>query len=217
MSLLVAGRAHGSPPANGRQRATSTRRWASDTAVKATTLWETFVVAAPPTPPSGARKTMRVPPEAQLVALLQAPAPAHALAVDERAVARQAVVGQRPGLAHALELGVHARDALVPVQRQVDALAAPDGQPLAVGRAGGRVLGLVAVAQQQERLALALGEDALLHLDRRGRVRVRGGELDTVGTADRNTGSGRQARALACGSRRVIVTAASSAAAPGPR
>ena len=110
--------------------------------------------------------------EAQLVALLEALAPAHPLAVDEGPVARQAVVGHRPGVADVLELGVHARDPLVPVQREVDALAAPDGQPVAVGGQPDEVLGLGAVAQQQERLALALGEDALLHLDRGGRVRV---------------------------------------------
>ena len=90
-------------------------------------------------------------------------------------------------------------------------------QPVDVGGQADDVLGLVGVAQEQERLALALGEDALLHLDRGGRMRVREGELDTVGTADRYTGSGRQARALACGSRRVIVTAASSVGAPRRR
>ena len=155
--------------------------------------------------------------QAQLVALLQALAPAHALAVDERAVARQAVVGHRPGVADALELGVHARDAVVPVQRQVDALAAPDAQPVAVGGQPHEVLGLRAVAQEQERLALALGEDALLHLDRRGRVRVqrRAGRTGHCST-DATARGGAQARALACGSRRVIVTAASSAARAGP-
>ena len=97
MCLLVAGRAHGSPPANGRQRATSTRRWASETAVKAIdALRDLRRGRARRPPPSGERKTIARAAEAQLVALLQALAPAHALAVDVGAVARQAVVGDRP-------------------------------------------------------------------------------------------------------------------------
>ena len=49
-----------------------------------------------------------------------------ALAVDERAVARQAVVDDRPVLLDPLELRVEARDLVVPVEHQVRRVPAPD-------------------------------------------------------------------------------------------
>ena len=121
--------------------------------MKAATLWETFGRRRSADAALGRAEDHARAAEAQLVALLQALASAHALAVDERAVARQAVVGHRPAVGDALELGVHARDALVPVQREVDALAAPDAQPVAVGGQPLRLAAAVlrAVAQEHER------------------------------------------------------------------
>ena len=65
---------------------------------------------------SGARKTTIVVAEAQLVAVGEPAPAADPLAVEERAVAREPVVGDRPLAADPLDLGVQARDLLVGVE-----------------------------------------------------------------------------------------------------
>ena len=98
--------------------------------------------------------------------------------LTKRPVARQAVVGGGPLVAEALELGVQARDLGVPLQRDVVAGAAPDRDALARRVEHEQPLGAVAVAQDEERRALALGLDALAQLGGRGRV---GGEWRLIG------------------------------------
>ena len=60
-------------------------------------------------------------PDREHVAVAQRPAAVDPLAVDERAVARAAVVDERPDIADALDRGVRARDLVVPGQRDVAA------------------------------------------------------------------------------------------------
>ena len=90
-------------------------------------------------------------PEAQHVAVAQAPAPVDALAVDERAVARQAVVDERPLAAARLELGVHAGHLAVPRQAQPDGVAPADPDRLVAERDD--ALLAVAVAMHEKRVA----------------------------------------------------------------
>ena len=71
-------------------------------------------------------------PHADHVAVAQPVAAAHPLAVDERAVPRQAVVGDRPLAPDALELRVQARDLRIPRQAQLVRGSAPHAQPLAI-------------------------------------------------------------------------------------
>ena len=72
------------------------------------------------------------------VAVVQPVARRHALAVDVGAVARQAVVDDRPLVAEALERGVHARDLGVPVEHDLVARPPADRDPLADRRPGRR-------------------------------------------------------------------------------
>src|SRR6185312_320072 len=67
------------------------------------------------------------------VAVAQALPRRHALAVDVGPVAREALVGDRPDAADALELGVGARDVAVPVDLDVGAVAAADGHAVVLG------------------------------------------------------------------------------------
>ena len=102
----------------------------------------------------------------QHVAVVQHPLPGDPLLVDERTVARQAVVGEGPYVTDVLELGVQARHTIVVGQAQVAHRVAADPQP-ALGRLECEDLLLVVrVAIDQERRLLALGRDLLLELAR---------------------------------------------------
>jgi hypothetical protein len=94
--------------------------------------------------------------EADVVPVAQAPSPVHPLAVDERAVARQAVVRHDPVAAHDLQLRVHARHLVVPVDRHVVGHPAPDQHGLPRGRQDVDALLAVDGAQDQERPAETL-------------------------------------------------------------
>src|SRR4051794_35969955 len=105
--------------------------------------------------------------EAHDVAVAQAQPGRHPLAVDERPVARETVVDDRPVGAESLELGMHARDLLVPREADVGLGGPAERQPL--GAAGQRhdPLGAVSRAEHEERMALALGVQLVLELGRR--------------------------------------------------
>jgi hypothetical protein len=113
-------------------------------------------------------------PDAQDVPIAQAVAPGDALPVDERAVAREAVVGDRPLVPQPLELGVQAAVLGVPLQGDVVARAAPDGRAAALRVEQDEALAAVAVAEHEERVATPFGLDALAQLRRRRRVRRQG-------------------------------------------
>ena len=102
--------------------------------------------------------------EAQGVAVDQAAPAVQALAVDERAVAGQPVVDERPVLLDPLEAGVEARDLLVPVEHDVRRLAAPDRDLRHPGREEEQLLSVVAASVEQEGLALAFSLDPSLEL-----------------------------------------------------
>ena len=88
-----AGVANSSPPANGRQSATSTRRWAGESSTSSSS--PVTAIVSLDRPERRAEHDRRVA-EAQQVAVGQPLALAQPLAVDERAVARQPVVDQVP-------------------------------------------------------------------------------------------------------------------------
>ena len=113
------------------------------------------------------------------VAVAQARAPVHPLAVDVGAVVRAPVVDEGPLVAEPLDARVHARDLRVPRQRDVVGRAAPDRQPLGHVAEVEDLLRALAVAKQQERPHPPLGLDALLQLG--GRRAVQGvGELHRI-------------------------------------
>ena len=101
--------------------------------------------------------------DANQVAVVEAAAAGQALAVDVGAVAGEAVVGDDPGTADPVELGVQARDRLVAGDPDVGVLLAPDRDPLA-GASIVSYLRAVAVAMDDERLAFALELDLALEL-----------------------------------------------------
>ena len=109
-------------------------------------------------------------PDADDVAVAQAAAGRHALLVDPRAVAREAVVGDRPVAAQPLERRVRARHARVPRQRHVGRLVAPDRQLGAVAGELDDDLPVVLVAQDEERRGRRLRAQALAQLGGRGDV-----------------------------------------------
>ena len=114
---------------------------------------------------AGRREQQARAPDAELVAVGQAPAPAHPLSVHERAVAREAVVDQRPVAARALEDRVHARDLGVPRQRDLARRAAADVHERRLARQRDDPLPALAVAEQHVGRAVALGREGT-HLDR---------------------------------------------------
>jgi hypothetical protein len=108
--------------------------------------------------------------DAQLVAVAKPAPAAHPLAVAERPVGRQPVVGDRPVVADALELRVRARDLKVPRHAQVGAGAAADRDLVVRQREDPLVVVVVAVVQQRE--AGALGVEPLLQFGGGRRVAV---------------------------------------------
>jgi hypothetical protein len=92
-------------------------------------------------------------PDPDHVAVAQRALPAQTLPVDERPVAREAVVLDRPARPAALQMGVDARYARIPPDLQVAAGSAAEHEPVAVQRH--QHLGALVVAQEQERRAAA--------------------------------------------------------------
>jgi hypothetical protein len=113
-------------------------------------------------------------PDADHVAVAQAVAPADALPVDVGAVARKAVVADRPLARDVLELGVQARDLRVPGQRHAVARAASHADAIAVAVELDDLLLAVVAAEDQERPPAALRLDPLAQLDRRRAVGLKG-------------------------------------------
>jgi len=76
-----------------------------------------------------------LPPDITLdpVAVGRAVAAVHLVAVEERAIAREAVIEQRPLLTDRLNEGVDARHLLIPGQRHVRLLPAADGDARSIG------------------------------------------------------------------------------------
>ena len=109
----------------------------------------------------GAERDQRVPHPHQ-VAVAQPLAAVHALAVDERAVARGAVVDQRPLLADAVEHGVDAGDRRVLRQRDVARLLPADRRALQLrGELEDPLLVLVRAVEQVRRPATVRLEPGL--------------------------------------------------------
>ena len=120
---LVAG-VHGPVSArHGRQRASRTRRCAADSGGGGAS--RDSGSGRPARARGGRAEHQRRVPRADDVAVAQLPPPPDPLLVDVGAVARQAVVLDRPLAADALELGVGARDAVVPVERESLVAARP--------------------------------------------------------------------------------------------
>ena len=105
-------------------------------------------------------------PELERVAIPQA-SPAHdALAIDERAVAREPVVGEGPLLPHSLELGVHPGDLGIELEAHVGSLASAHAQPTSILHEPMNPLAPLGVPVDEERQASPLGLDSLLQLAR---------------------------------------------------
>ena len=171
MSWFVAGTANSSC-LYGRARATSTWRWVggrSPSVSRSPAIWVGWESSA-----VGALVGDRGLPDADDVAVAQAVAAADALAVDVGAVARQAVVGDRPLPADALELGVQARDLRVPRQAHLVGGPAAHADAVAVGVEVDDPLLAVPVAEDEERPAAALGLDPLAQLGGRRAVGLQG-------------------------------------------
>ena len=96
-------------------------------------------------------------PDGELVAVDEPHAPAHAMSVHERSVAREPVVDERPVAAGALEDRVHAGDLGVPRQRDLARRAAADVHQRRLARERDDPLAALAVAEQHVRRAGALG------------------------------------------------------------
>jgi hypothetical protein len=123
-----------------------------------------------------------------LVAVLQAPPALDALAVEEGAIARDAVVGDGPRAAEPLELRVQPRDLDVPAEAEQVAGVTPHRHPAVLGQREDALLAL-AVAQQQKRPAGALGCEPLGDVARRrGDARIRRQEADFTGMAHTHPG-----------------------------
>jgi len=105
--------------------------------------------------------------DADDVAVLQPPAAVDALAVEEGAVARAAVVDERPLLPHPLERRVHARHGRVPGQRDVAGVLAADRQAHLVVEQQDALVA-VALAVEHERHVAPGRVEALLELPRGG-------------------------------------------------
>jgi hypothetical protein len=105
-----------------------------------------------------------VRPDAHDVAVAQAPACLDPLAVDERAVPRQPLVGEDPLVAEAFELGVQPRDLRVPRQRDVVAGRAADRHAPRGAVEHLDALVALAVAEHEERVAVPLHAHPLLQL-----------------------------------------------------
>lgn len=107
------------------------------------------------------------------VSVAQTATSAHSGSIDVGAVVRQPVVDEHPVGAHALELGVNARDLLVPRKRDVVVVAPADGETrpgfaeveyrLVIGR----------VPVDEKRRTAPFGGDSVGYLARRGDVRIR--------------------------------------------
>ena len=121
---------------------------------------------------SGARKTTVVAPNRSSSPSAIRRRPGDPLAIQEGAVAREPVVGDRPFAADALDLGVQPGDLLVLVEADVDLGAAADGDPLAALLEREDPLA-VRRPPEQERQAEALGLEPRGELGRRGRVGCR--------------------------------------------
>ena len=104
--------------------------------------------------------------EAELVAVVEQAPPLDPLAVDEAAVAREALVDQHPLDPHPPQLGVDAGDVLVPGEDDVGGEAAPDRhlRPGVGQREDALAPVRVAVDQVGVAAALGLGQLALLGL-----------------------------------------------------
>ena len=114
-------------------------------------------------------------PDAQQVAVAQAPAPGDALAVDEGAVAREPVVDHEPLAAQRPQLRVELGDLGIPTDPHVGSLAAADRHRVRARQRFEHELVLL-IAVGEERMALALGGELALELARRG-VLCRGAAL----------------------------------------
>ena len=168
---LVAGVAYWLPSRNGRQSATRIRRWVSVSSGASAALGRGDR--------GRARRRLRGAedddrrPEAKLVAVGEPPPAADALAVEEGAVAGEAVVGDRPLAADALDLGVQARDLLVDVEADVDLRPAPDRDPLTARIEGEDALSVRRRARAGRAGPGARPRAAALKLGRRGRMGCR--------------------------------------------
>ena len=126
------------------------------------------------------------------------PPAADALAVDERAVSREAVVDERALGPDELELGVQARDLGVPVEAEVGRLAAPDPHRLDLGADHDQHLLALGVAVHEERPAEALGLDLRLELGGGAGPRLRGLRASTAANLVRGHGRRSQPALLGC-------------------
>ena len=141
--------------ANGRHSATSTRRWA---ALSCGAGPRTPATVLPPPLASGAEYVSARPPDARCTSpCAQRTAAVHALAVDVRAVARAAVVDERPDVPDALDVRVRARDLVVPRQRDVAGRLAPDAERRVRGAELDDPLPVGTVAVHEERRSAPLG------------------------------------------------------------
>jgi hypothetical protein len=112
---------------------------------------------------TGTAENHRGAADAHHVAVVQAPAAHDALAVDERAVARQAVVDERPIPAHELELGVGPRDLRIPRQRESVVIGPADVDPVQVReRLQLQLAGAVLERQERSTLPLSLAQSRQL-------------------------------------------------------
>ena len=158
----MAGLAKAAPSLYGRHSATSTRRWVLD---RSTAVGLSAAIRVPAsTSTVGERNVTVVAPNRSVSPSTQAAPAVDALAVDERAVAREAVVDDRPVALHALEQRVHAGDLVVPVEHHVHELPASDRDLVHVLLECDDVLPMLAVTVDQERHAGALGVHACLQV-----------------------------------------------------
>ena len=102
--------------------------------------------------------------EARHVAVAQVTPPADALAVDVGAVAREAVVDERPLPAAALEMGVQRRDLAVPLEADARRQRAADPHVVVALVERDDALRALGVAVDEERVAGALRVELRLHL-----------------------------------------------------
>ena len=149
--------------ANGRQSATSTRRWAGLSDGSADRAAETVL---PPTSGVGSQNSICVWPIAMTSPWRSTRRPLQPLAVDVGAVAGAAVVDERPHRAAPLEVRMGARDLLVPRQRDVARRLAADGDGVAALLEHEQPLDTRGVAVEDEWLAVALGVPSRLELSR---------------------------------------------------
>ena len=94
--------------------------------------------------------------EAQLVAVLEADAAAHALVIAVRAVRREAIVGDGPRPADLLQLGVGSGDLPIPREAQIGGRPAADRDFLELRRERQDALMALAVAVDEQRPGDAL-------------------------------------------------------------